>query len=412
MSARRGAGAVRRRAALGALCVAVAGGAFAACANQEHPDRFVGSGGSGAGGAGSGGAAGSGGLLVDAPADGPPPADSPGLCGNDVVPVILDRPNLYFILDRSGSMGELWGSNTRWYAARYAVQNMLLKIGHRVSYGGAVYPNPHASADTCLAGIEVAPTQVGDPASYGLSGDAGPVLAQFMAAIGATPPSGGTPTGPTIATLAPTLQGLPGKTYAVLVTDGAPNCNAAAVCSRAKCMLNLEGFVGASLDCTGPANCCDPNLVVDGQLSCVDDTGSTAAIGGLRDAGIPTYVVGIPGSELYSGVLDQMAIAGGTARATSPRYYPTTSSADLSATLQAIGVAVSVSCTIPLGEVPPDPLLVNVYFDLDTVPYDGADGWSWADPETVVLNGAACARLKSGDVGQVQVVAGCPTVVP
>src|SRR4051794_31416563 len=36
-----------------------------------------------------------------------PPADAPGICGRTVVPIVVDRPNLYFIVDASGSMAEL-----------------------------------------------------------------------------------------------------------------------------------------------------------------------------------------------------------------------------------------------------------------------------------------------------------------
>lgn len=61
--------------------------------------------------------------------------------------------------------------------------------------------------------------------------------------------------------------------------------------------------------------------------------------------------------------------------------------------------------------MPPDKSLVNVYLDTTLVQLDPVDGWSWVDDTTVELAGEACEKLKSGDVLQVQVVAGCPTSV-
>jgi hypothetical protein len=76
-----------------------------------------------------------------------------------------------------------------------------------------------------------------------------------------------------------------------------------------------------------------------------------------------------------------------------------------------IGIKVAVSCTVNIGQEPPDPALVNVYFDTTLVGQDDTDGWAWVDATTIEIRGAACDQLKSGEVLQVQVVSGCPTVV-
>ena len=60
---------------------------------------------------------------------------------------------------------------------------------------------------------------------------------------------------------------------------------------------------------------------------------------------------------------------------------------------------------------PPMPGDTNVYLDSSVLPYGAADGWTWKDPTTVELHGAACDELKTGQVKQVQIVSGCPTVV-
>jgi len=143
------------------------------------------------------------------------------------------------------------------------------------------------------------------------------------------------------------------------------------------------------------------------------DSGATiAAVSKLRDAGIRTYVVGIPGSEYYASLLDQLATVGGSARAGSPAYYRVDDIQTLSSTLAQIGYQALLTCEFSLDEPPPDPTFVNVYLDSGLVAYDPEDGWSWTSETSLQLNGEACELLKSGAVGQVQVVAGCPTQTP
>jgi hypothetical protein len=54
---------------------------------------------------------------------------------------------------------------------------------------------------------------------------------------------------------------------------------------------------------------------------------------------------------------------------------------------------------------------VNVYFDTALLSHGELDGWIWVGASSIQVRGAACERLLSGEVLQVQVVAGCPTVV-
>jgi hypothetical protein len=370
------------------------------CGQAERAPFFRASGGGGGGG-----------LSIDAGGGGPPDLDAGGLCGNMILPVVTEKPNLYFVLDRSGSMQELLPDTkqTKFYAARYAIAKVLQAVGHRVRYGGAVFPMPGGSVAGCAPGAEIFATRDGDPPSG--SGEYGPVLYSFLIALAKYAPDGGTPTAATLSGLRPILAALPGKTVAVLATDGAPNCNATASCNSSECQLTIEGGQLGGASCTESFNCCDPTLVPGGQLYCVDDDASEAAVAELAQAGIDTYVIGMPGSEFYADALDRLAIAGNTARAQPPRYYPTASSAELTSALREIGVKIAVSCSIALDQAPPDSTLVNVYFDTTLVAYDELDGWAWTDPTTIELRGAACAELESGDVLQVQVVSGCPTLI-
>jgi hypothetical protein len=385
------------------VLVALCGMTSIACGSGDRPGHFE------RPGSGS-----DGGILLDsAGADGPPGADAGGLCGNQFIPTGSNRPNLYFVLDRSTTMTEPFSGagNSKYQSASDAIAKVVRAVGHRISYGLAVFP---AVNDGCATGREVYSTRAGDPASYAASGSDGPVLEGLVNTLARVEPAasgGGTPTAATLAALLPVVSSLGGQTFVVLATDGEPNCNAAARCSSADCSLNLRHYSAGGLVCDATLNCCDPSVVSDGQLSCVDGAPTLAAVGAMADAGVKTYVIGLPGSEYCANLLDQMAVAGKTDNPTSPRYLPVTSVDQLSAAVMKIGITVAISCDITLEQTPPDQTLVNVYFDRQTVPYDAVNGWVFMADDLVQIRGAACDRLMSGSVLEVQVVAGCPTVV-
>jgi hypothetical protein len=358
----------------------------------------------------------------DAGADGllhiaPPPlpgADAPGICGRTVVPIVVDRPNLYFILDASGSMSEPMRDQavhgvipTRFGAARGAIHALLMKIGHRVSYGAALFPALQTDGvDVCPAGGEVFRTRPGDDGRYAAAAEEGPVLAALRKTLDKRSPSGLTPTAASVENVKSNLFALTGRTYAILLTDGAPNCGAAPRCSAATCTLNLESGCPEKPG----VSCCDPANGNYAGTWCLDDAATVEAIGDLHANGIDTFVIGMPGTETYAAVLDGFAVAGGTAQPQEPFYYPVASTEDLVEALTRIGLSVAISCDIPLAEPPPDPANVNVYFDQTVVPLDDKNGWTWTDDGSIRLTGGACATLQSGIVVEVQVVAGCPSV--
>jgi hypothetical protein len=372
----------------------------AACQDSERPPRLAGEAGADAG------------SMFDA-GQPCPTTPTPFDCGNTTIPIELVRQNLYFVLDRSGSMGELLddGSYDKYAAARLAINEMLGRIGQRVHYGAAVFPGSITDSVGCSAGSEVFSTRQGDPLGSSCDGGSGTTLLALQSSLGRFSTYAGTPIAPTLAALAADLRGLPGKTSLILATDGAPNCNPEARCGPSECMLNLEH---ASLDgraCDESFNCCDPSNLSVGPYSCVDRAASEREVMNLAAAGIPTYVIGMPGSELYASVLEVLAIAGGTARAGVPAYYAARDTAELSAILGEIGATVTVSCSIELADAPGDPDLVNVYFDSRLVLGDPVDGWVWTGARALELVGAACAELEAGDVRQVQVRFGCPTTI-
>jgi hypothetical protein len=343
---------------------------------------------------------------------GPPPADAPGLCGNLVIPLVIERPNLYFIVDASGSMSELMDAPnadgflpTRYQAARFAIAEVLRIIGHRVSFGAALFPGRDATDEECTPGEEVFPTIAGDPESFALSQEDGPILTALLLTFARHAPSGPTPTAESLRALAPTLLSLPGETYVFLLTDGAPNCNIAARCAADQCGPNIEGT------CPLNVNCCDPAAGLLDYRACIDAEPTVSAVRDLAEQGIPTFVVGLPGTAYYADLLSDLAVAGNTARPVAPYYYPVASATELGQTLKELGTSVAIECAIALEEAPPEPALVNVYFHDTVVPLDEQDGWRWVDATHIEIVGPHCDLLKNGDVLRVQVVAGCPTIL-
>jgi hypothetical protein len=223
---------------------------------------------------------------------------------------------------------------------------------------------------------------------------------------------GGTPVAATLTKMAGVLAELHGDTFVVLITDGAPNCNAELACGASGCIPNIENLSYAGVDCTPSHNCCLPTDADPGaNRSCVDDQASLQAVQSLAAAGIRTFVVGMPGSEPYVDLLNGMAELGGTARDGEPKYYPVSDTEALQQSLVAIAASVAISCELPLDYEPPDRDFVNVYFDGALVDYDPDAGWEWTSDGHVAIRGEACEQLSAGAVLEVQILAGCKTVV-
>ena len=344
-----------------------------------------------------------------------PEQDARGICGRTVVPVALTPVNLYFILDASGSMGTPIDSPdvnggveiSRYDAARAAIGDVLEAIGSRVSYGAAVFPGEPTgdpTTDVCPAGSEVLPLGPGDPATNTSSAQ-GPRLRTLLRVLGAHAPNGLTPTATTMAAVKDSLVGLEGKTYAVLLTDGAPNCDADLPCRASTCTVNIEG------DCGQPknVNCCDPALGLYDYRWCLDGDPTVAAVKDLADGGVQTYVIGMPGTESYAALLNRVAEAGGTAKSGKEEYYAVEDATALTEAVRKIGLSVAISCDVPLAEAPPSPDEVNVYFDQEIVPLDEKNGWTWTGDMSISLVGTYCEKLQTGVIKELQVVAGCPT---
>ena len=93
--------------------------------------------------------------------------------------------------------------------------------------------------------------------------------------------------------------------YAFLLTDGAPNCNATAGCGAETCTPNLEGGCGFD-DPT--INCCDPSLGLYDFRWCLDAQPTIDAVQYLADHGVQTFVIGMPGTDAYAQLLGRLAV--------------------------------------------------------------------------------------------------------
>jgi hypothetical protein len=364
----------------------------AGCGDATHPPELVES---------SDGSApfDAGGSLI--PDVTPPPPACPKLIGPDggvcaclEQPLLVDAPNIYFVLDRSGSMSE-WG---KWTTVQQVIGSVMVSLGPRANFGAAVFPASYDNTG-CAPGNQVFSVRRGDSPA----GTPGPATDAMLATLRTIPAAGGTPTAATLNALQQPLFDLGGKIYVILATDGGPNCDAAARCSASMCTYNIEGANGCVP--SGP-NCCDP-ANQGTWLACLDEQPTAVAIAALAKAGIPVYVVGLPGSGTYAMALDDFASAGGTGA-----YYAvtTTDQAALETALKQIAAKITGTCTFNLGSVPPDPSLVNVFLDETILPQQGPDGWTLMG-STLSIEGGSCQRILDGDVLDIRVFAGCPTVL-
>jgi hypothetical protein len=311
-------------------------------------------------------------------------------------------------------MNDAWdgtvGGQSKWATVLAELQRLVVALGPRANYAAAVFPDRRL--DGCSPGIEVFPAT---PGVRSVRGDApagtfGPHEQAFLNALALRAPAGGTPTAATLTQLAPAITAIAGKTFVILATDGGPNCNPNLTCPTSdKCTENIDDAPGCPSG--GLPNCClDPTW--GGGQGCLDSDATQAAVGAIAAAGVPVFVIGVPQSEPYRETLNKLAEAGGTALSGMLEYYAASSSdpSGLLAALSKIAAQITGTCTLTLDQAPPDPSLVNVFFDDQPLHQAGPDGWTLSGTTVTVL-GASCTAILEGNVLDVRVVAGCPTVI-
>jgi hypothetical protein len=321
-----------------------------------------------------------------------------GACGGTSRSLSSARAEVIFVIDRSSSMTEPGtDAEPKWTELTRSLATVLPSVEARISMGLVAFPAPLDPGD-------VAPTVAAACGTLSRV-DVAPQFANSHAVLTVlqqTSPGGATPTNSALQLAAQYYQTEPdtiGSRYLVLATDGGPNCTTALDPSSCRCSGPPDVY------CRNPAN---PYA----RTNCLDDARTVATIASLATQGVHTFVVGLPGTESFTDVLDAMAVAGGRPREGTPRYYDASSTQGLIDALSAITSGI-VDCRFELTAAPPDPTQVDVRLGATSLPYDvrHRDGWDWADANhrEIVFYGAACDAVQSATGGEQLVAAfGCP----
>lgn len=259
------------------------------------------------------------------------------ICGEQESEFQVVEPNIYILLDRSGSMGQS-GINS----ATAALDGIATALFNEVRFGFGTF-----QTGSC-PGLE----HRLDMGSH--------TAAQLQASWSGLGPGGGTPTAGSLGAVrtmgytsdpADPQDALRAKAV-VLVTDGNPN------------------------DCGGLA-------------------GSVTEAGNLAAAGIPVYVIAFNfgGAE---GNLNQIATAGGTDAPPvgGDLFYTANDTAALNTALRDIAAA-AIACSYTLMPPPPDPN--KIWVELDGMPVPNTSFTYDAMSNTLTLDQATCDALRMID---------------
>jgi von Willebrand factor type A domain len=324
-------------------------------------------------------------ASVDAPDDGPVP------CVPGRFTFELALTQLMFVIDRSGSMRfsldgvqEVPRRRWRWTVLQNALRSTLTTFDDEIAMGAKFFPEVLSDGDqidserACRTdtGVGIAPAR----------GNAQAILDVFDS----TDPLGGTPTSEALRLAAQFLaQRRSVARTIVLATDGAPNCNG-----------DLDAL---DCICTSTGDCSlSPTR---GRYSCLDDERTLSVIRNTAEnQKVPVYVIGIGSTERpeFLQVLDDMAVAGGRPRPTTPRHYNVQSESDLTNALTTIRDSVA-KCTYLTPSSPNDPDKITVEINGVDIPRDQTktNGWDWVDQGygELAFFGEACALARGADGG-------------
>lgn len=296
-------------------------------------------------------------------------------CHDRTFDVSRGRPELLILLDRSNSMCPDIGP-TYLRPAKNAIRDIVETWGNQIAFGYTFFPSTLCvpmSSFLCTPTIDVEVDVSGTSTSA------------ILEALDSTDCCGGTPLAQSLDFVTRYFINLGDdhSQHLLLVTDGAPNCNAHL--DRHTCVCTDSG----TTDCGR----------FDDALNCLDDARAVEAAAELSAAGVEVHVLGLADAAvMWSPVMDDLAEAGGTERAVLVE--------EPEAIAEAMdGIAGDVApCRFHMmpGEVV-DPAKVYFLVDGVEVPYDPghADGWDWFNAWTVDFYGPTCERIVAGGASTV-----------
>ncbi len=317
-------------------------------------------------------------------------ARSPLVCVR--TPEVEIVPTLYLVLDASESMAR----GNRWADARREIADAIARLpSPRLRIGVAILGGSDESCGS--TGEILAPDENGRL-------DAAAAAKAFLGVTATVSPKGGTPMSATLRTITSRLRSerMRHPMHLVLVTDGEPNCGDIRSCNVADCTFNLEA-VAPECQPSGPRNCC-----IDAPSGCVDASGTIDAIAGIARLGVPVVVVGLPGTERFSGLLSSFARAGGTARPGASSAYYAVRSEGTEALTRELGDALTAAthgCDFALGSVIPGD--ARVVLGGHAVERDAKEGFT-AREDLLSLHGAACDERRAGAAVAIAWLEQCP----
>ncbi|MBL8680413.1 MAG: VWA domain-containing protein [Myxococcales bacterium] len=299
-----------------------------------------------------------------------------------------DQPEIIFVVDRSGSMGEINAEGvTYWTALDRALRQTLPLLQGFARVGMAFFPIGSDRATQCRA--EPRP-------AIDLTNEMGSIVSRLPSG---PEREGGTPTYEGIRAAVETHRERravdpPRRRFIVLVTDGGAGCNAEHSLDRCTC-LALEG-----------QDACAQNPDV-GRIACLDDERILRLLSQARVEGIDTFVIGLVGMRfsprnemIFRRFLDEIAEAGGRGNPTSPRYLAATNTREietaLSRPIQEIATCFLArqSNRVIVGE--------RLYHEGTSIERDPTErnGWNWTDASNtrIRLFGSACQRAVESNV--------------
>ncbi len=281
------------------------------------------------------------------------------------VPVVPPDGEIFFLVDRSGSMQwpAVGGTESRWAALESAMGTVLPSLD-ALQTGLLTFPQRDGTDERLNCDVGMGP-------DVPLMSSGSPTILSALASM--PPRAGDTPTPTAFMEVQEYLDSVATSRprFVVLATDGLPEPNC-----------------GATVAAT------------------------VSAISDLRTRGVDTFVLGIVGPDStgdVSGIpalqagLNMMADAGGRARAGAIRYYEAVDGPALTTSLERI-VASAADCNFSLASDPPRGVgSVRVFQDGALVPAGGYD----LTGRTLRFSGAYCDAIQSGSVTSIRVADDC-----